>query len=59
VSSNSLAISAACHAMPEDMTNGYLLPVQWGVVRMENGIGHCAFTTAHDVRRPNAAYKYM
>jgi hypothetical protein len=46
VSTNSKAISAACHAVDEDVRDGYLLPVQWGVVSMDQGIPHCAFTTA-------------
>lgn len=51
VASNSRAISAACHVPPEDTKNGHLLPVQWGVVKVDdNKVGHCAFTTAWDVR---------
>jgi hypothetical protein len=47
VSTNSMAISAACHALPEDREFGHHLPLQWGVVEIgEDGIGHCAFTTA-------------
>ncbi|KAK1830203.1 hypothetical protein QBC39DRAFT_285692 [Podospora conica] len=43
---NSKAISAACHVLKEDQEDGYLLPVQWGVVSMSGGVGKCAFTTA-------------
>jgi hypothetical protein len=46
VSTNSRAISAACHVLEEDRESGYLLPVQWGVVEMREGIGKVAFTTA-------------
>lgn len=46
VSTNSRAISAACHALLEDRESGYLLPVQWGVVEMKEGVGKVAFTTA-------------
>ncbi|KAI0468367.1 hypothetical protein F4859DRAFT_524623 [Xylaria cf. heliscus] len=47
VSTNSMAISAACHSLAEDREFGYQLPLQWGVVEIgEDGIGHCAFTTA-------------
>ncbi|KAK8044117.1 hypothetical protein PG993_004141 [Apiospora rasikravindrae] len=50
VSTNSRAISAACHALKEDMKEGYLLPLRWGVVEVkEDGIGHCTFTTAPQV----------
>jgi hypothetical protein len=54
ISTNSLAISAACHVLQEDRASGYLLPVKWGVVEMRNGIGKCAFTTApdHEIRLP-------
>ncbi|KAH8205228.1 hypothetical protein TruAng_000640 [Truncatella angustata] len=48
VSTNSRAISAACHVLPGDRDHGYLLPVQWGVVRVKDRIGHCSFTTAPD-----------
>ena len=46
VSTNSRAISAACHVMQEDRADGHLLPVQWGVIKAEDGVGHCSFTTA-------------
>ncbi|KAI1425180.1 hypothetical protein F5Y12DRAFT_796175 [Xylaria sp. FL1777] len=47
VSTNSMAISSACHALPEDREYGHQLPLQWGVVEIgEDGIGHCSFTTA-------------
>ncbi|KAI0966578.1 hypothetical protein F4678DRAFT_475868 [Xylaria arbuscula] len=54
VSTNSRAISAACHSLSEDREHGHLLPLQWGVVEIgEEGIGHCAFTTApyHEIRK--------
>ncbi|KAL8701122.1 MAG: hypothetical protein Q9201_005087 [Fulgogasparrea decipioides] len=40
----SAAISAACHA-PEDDPDAAVLPVQWGVVSIKNGIGHCCFSS--------------
>ena len=55
VASNSRAISAACHVLPEDTKNGHLLPVQWGVIKVDNKVGHCAFTTAWDVRDGDSA----
>lgn len=48
VSTNSRAISAACHALEGDRENGYLLPVQWGVIQVKGDVGRCAFTTAPD-----------
>ncbi|KAI0426759.1 hypothetical protein F5Y09DRAFT_50659 [Xylaria sp. FL1042] len=54
VCTNSMAISAACHGLPEDREFGHQLPLQWGVVEIgEDGIGHCAFTTApcHTIRK--------
>lgn len=54
VSTNSMAISAACHSLSEDREFGYQLPLQWGVVEIgEDGTGHCAFTTApcHMIRK--------
>ncbi|KAI3323509.1 hypothetical protein HD806DRAFT_535336 [Xylariaceae sp. AK1471] len=49
VSTNSLAISAACHVPDNDQVHGYQLPVRWGVVEIDDkGVGHCAFTTAPD-----------
>ena len=38
------AISAACHP-PADDVDAALLPVQWGVVSMEDGVGHCSFSS--------------
>lgn len=60
VSTNSMAISAACHSLEEDRDDGFLLPVQWGVVEMKNGIGKCAFTTApsDNIKIPEARSKY-
>ncbi|KAK7931114.1 hypothetical protein PG985_001826 [Apiospora marii] len=47
VSTNSQAISAACHPLEGDRGEGYLLPLRWGVVELrEDGVGHCTFTTA-------------
>ncbi|KAK7983598.1 P-loop containing nucleoside triphosphate hydrolase protein [Apiospora arundinis] len=47
VSTNSRAISAACHVLEGDQGEGYLLPLRWGVVEQnEDGVGHCTFTTA-------------
>ncbi|KUJ12413.1 uncharacterized protein LY89DRAFT_722040 [Mollisia scopiformis] len=60
VSTNSLAISAACHALQEDRGNeGHLLPMQWGVVSMKNGVGHCTFSTAHDNDQPDEKHTYV
>ncbi|RDA89814.1 hypothetical protein CP533_0873 [Ophiocordyceps camponoti-saundersi (nom. inval.)] len=54
VGTNSRAIGAACHVLAEDRDEGYLLPVQWGVVEQTGGVGRCAFTTApvDEVREP-------
>lgn len=49
VATNSRAISAACHVLEEDRSNGYLMPVQWGVIERSGGIGKCAFTTAPEI----------
>lgn len=46
VATNSMAISAACHSLDRDTAHGSKLPVIWAVVKIEDGIGHCAFTTA-------------
>ncbi|KAH8671223.1 hypothetical protein BX600DRAFT_458587 [Xylariales sp. PMI_506] len=61
VSTNSRAISAACHALPEDQANGYLLPVQWGVVQIQDGVGKVAFTTApsHTIKEPKEGRYYI
>ena len=54
----SAAISAACHA-PKDDQDAHLLPVRWGVVGSdEDGISHCSFTTAMDVRPPSEGALY-
>lgn len=57
VSTNSMAISAACHAHPGDRQDGYSLPVRWAVVKSCSGHGHCAFTTApaDQIRLPKAS----
>ncbi|KAK4211282.1 hypothetical protein QBC37DRAFT_402664 [Rhypophila decipiens] len=52
VSTNSRAISAACHVLPSDRKDGYLLPVRWGVVEMRDGVGKCAFSTSPDIKLP-------
>jgi hypothetical protein len=59
-STNSRAISAACHVLPEDRDSGFLLPVQWGVVALSQGVGKCAFTTApqQDIRMPAEGKMY-
>lgn len=62
VSTNSMAISAACHALEEDRVDGYRLPVRWAVLEVVNGIGHCAFTTAPDeghIRLPEKGRRYL
>lgn len=38
------AISAACHP-PLGDENAAVLPVQWGVVRIKEGVGHCSFSS--------------
>ncbi|KAI0147984.1 hypothetical protein F4776DRAFT_673287 [Hypoxylon sp. NC0597] len=60
VSTNSMAISAACHVLQEDREDGYLLPVQWGVVEIKDGVGKCTFTTAPSdkIKMPEAGLKY-
>ncbi|KAL9614475.1 MAG: hypothetical protein Q9167_001003 [Letrouitia subvulpina] len=40
----SAGISAACHA-PVDDIDASVLPVQWGVVSVKDGIGHCSFSS--------------
>ena len=37
-------ISAACHPPADDVDTAYL-PVQWGVVSKQNGVGHCSFSS--------------
>ncbi|KAI0472675.1 hypothetical protein GGR56DRAFT_651447 [Xylariaceae sp. FL0804] len=62
VSTNSMAISAACHSLPEDREFGYQLPVQWGVVEVgEDGVGHCTFSTApvNVIREPQEGALYQ
>lgn len=49
VSTNSRAISAACHALPEEVKDSHLLPIRWAVVEIDEfAIRHCAFTTKPD-----------
>lgn len=38
------AISAACHPPPGD-DEVAVLPVQWGVVSVKDGVGHCSFSS--------------
>ena len=40
---NSAAIAAACHVLPEDR-NCTTKPLQWGVVSQTDGVGHCSFS---------------
>lgn len=39
----SAAISAACHSSAEE-ADAALVPVKWGVVSIEKGVGHCALS---------------
>ncbi|KAJ0123786.1 hypothetical protein J7T55_012255 [Diaporthe amygdali] len=49
VSTNSRAISAACHVLPEEVKDSYLLPIRWAVVEVDEfAVRHCAFTTKPD-----------
>lgn len=59
VATNSLAISAACHVLDVDRTNGYMLPVTWGVVERQNEKGKCAFTTAAEIEKPEEGVLYQ
>jgi hypothetical protein len=62
VSTNSLAISAACHVLDNDQADGWQLPVRWGVVEIDaEGVGHCAFTTAPDkeIETPSENSRYQ
>jgi hypothetical protein len=46
-SSNSLAISAACHPNTDEVDEGdaaYKL-IQWGVTGVSEGVGHCSFSS--------------
>lgn len=38
------AISAACHP-PADDVDAAVLPLQWGVVSTQDGVGHCSFSS--------------
>lgn len=60
VSTNSRAISSACHVLQEDQADGYLLPVRWGCVEVTDGVGKCTFTTAPDdeMKAPEPGYMY-
>jgi len=55
-STNSAAISAACHRPDED-TDCHLVPARWGVVS-NDGIEHCCFTSAKDVSLPIPGHVY-
>jgi hypothetical protein len=61
VSTNSKAISAACHCPEEEKPAGYLFPVQWAVVEWSHGVGHCSMMTVRTERvgkvREGARYK--
>ncbi|KAI1334924.1 hypothetical protein F5Y15DRAFT_409374 [Xylariaceae sp. FL0016] len=59
VATNSRAISAACHVLREDIADGHLLPVQWGLVEVTDGVGKCAFTTAAHVHQPTEGHRYV
>ena len=60
VSTNSRAISASCHVLKEDISDGYLMPLQWAVVEVRAGeYAHCTFTTAYNVKAPDAAHRYI
>ncbi|KAI7776449.1 hypothetical protein LA080_005341 [Diaporthe eres] len=49
VSSNSRAISDACHVLAEEVKDSYLLPIRWAVVEVDEFASrHCAFTTKSD-----------
>lgn len=49
VGTNSRAISAACHVLPEDVEKGHLEPLRWGVLSYDGeGVGHCALTARPD-----------
>jgi hypothetical protein len=43
VGSCSAAISAACHPLPDELGVA-LVPVKWGVVTVDKGIGHCSLS---------------
>ena len=59
-STNSAVISVACHQpLPGDQ-QAYMFPVKWGVVSEDRErIGHCSFTTARDVSRPEKGKLYL
>ena len=39
----SAAISAACHPQADEVDVS-LVPLKWGVVDVDKGVGHCAFS---------------
>jgi hypothetical protein len=43
VGSCSAAISAACHPLADEVDVS-LMPVKWGVVSIDKGVGHCALS---------------
>ena len=50
VGTNSALIAAACQSYPtsSESKDIVLRPLQWGVVRIHNGISHCGFTDDED-----------
>lgn len=58
VASCSLAISAACHASPDE-TEPHLARVRWGVVEGEvvEGFGHCSLSSK-PVKKPKVGRTY-
>lgn len=59
VATNSMAISAACHVLEKDRTDGYMLPVTWGVIEEKDGKGNCAVTTAAKIKKPREGVLYQ
>lgn len=57
VGSCSAAISAACHPLPDE-TEAALVSVKWGVVSIDQGIGHCALSGRY-VSPPITFRQYM
>lgn len=48
----SAVISAACHPLPEDI-HAATLPVMWGIIYENDGMGHSAFSGREVVRPPD------
>jgi hypothetical protein len=57
VGSCSAAISAACHPLGDE-ADVALVPVKWGVVGVDKGVGHCALSGRH-VSPPISFRVYM